>query len=341
MRHAAVSLCLLLYILLAATSCHYPVPGDHWASNSASEIDSVEFRASHHYWRGYNFVATDTFRILSRPPFTPELIYMADTSATVRRRDVLVVEDVAVAPGDTSGVWVKIAAVAGFDAYGQPSDVRSGWVREAVLLAGVVPDTPVSKCIHGFSDRRFKFVFSCLGLAVLFGLLQAVRRRRVRLVRLFSAGSFYPVLLCLSVSAAAVLYQSMQVYVPATWVEFYFHPTLNPFHPDLPPVLSLFVAAIWELAVVGVAVLYDLSRRTDFADACTYVAVLGTACLLLYLVFTLLLPVQAGYVLLPLFWWVALRRWRRGRARYLCGHCGQPLPSPGRCPRCGVYNEPD
>lgn len=345
MRPTVVSIFLLLFVLLAASSCRYPTPGDHWAGSSENEIDSVEFRASHHYWRGYNFMATDTFRIFPRPPFAPELIYSTDTSLIVRRHDVLVVEDIAIAPDDTTAVWAKVTAVTEADDYGRPAAICSGWVREPALLSCVVPDTPISKCIHGFSNRRFGLLFCSIGLAVLFGLWQTVRRlrrqgkgRRAPLFEPCGAGSFYPTLLCLSVSTAAVLYQSMQVYVPETWVEFYFHPTLNPFHPDLPPVLSLFVAAIWELVVVAVAVLYDLNRRTDLAGICAGVAELGAACLLLYLVFTLL-PVQAGYVLLPLGWWIALRQWWRGRMRYLCGHCGQPLPAVGRCPHCGADND--
>lgn len=345
MRPAVTKIFLLLFTVLTAVSCHYPASGDHWTANSANEIDSVEFRTAHHYWRGYNFVATDSFRIFSRPPFTPEPVYASDSSVVVCEDDVLVVEDVAADSLDDARIWVKVAAVGGFETYGPDGAyaaaerIRSGWVPESELLSASVPDEPVSKFIRGFSDGRLKLALSCVGLAVLLYLVQAVRRRRVRLVHFNDVDSFYPTLLCLVVSGMAVLYQTLQVYVPETWVEFYFHPTLNPFHPGLPPVMSLLVAAVWAFVLSGVAVLDDLRRRPDLPDGFSYVAGLGAACMLLYLFFTVAVPPKLGYALLALYWWFAIRRYRRGRPRYLCGRCGRTLAALGTCPHCGALNE--
>ena len=339
MRPVLIKVLRLMVAAAGLVSCHYPVSEDHWTSAGADGIDSVDFRAAHHYWRGYNFVAADSFRVFSRPPFTPALIYTPDSSSLICEDDILVVEDVAADSLDDSRIWVKVAAVGNFDVYGMAGRVSTGWIPEAALLPNVVPDKPVSKFIRGFSDGRLKFILSCVGLAVLLYLVQAVRRRRVRLVHFNDIDSFYPTLLCLVVSGMAVLYQCLQVYVPETWVEFYFHPTLNPFHAGLPLIMSLFVAAVWIFVLVGVAVLDDLRRRPGFTDIFSYLAGLGATCMLLYLLFTVVVPPKLGCGLLPVYWIVAVRLYRRSRPRYLCGNCGRTLSGLGKCPYCGAVNE--
>ena len=145
-----------------------------------------------------------------------------------------------------------------------------------------------------------------------FFLIQAARRRHLHIVHFNDIGSFYPTLLCLTVSGAATLYGSLQHFVPETWVEFYYHPTLNPF--GLPLVLSVFVASVW-LMLAGV-------------------------CMVLYLFFSLSAPYYVGYPCLVAYWAFAIRSYARHRTpRYVCGRCGAALPRLGRCPHCGAMNE--
>lgn len=331
----------VLCVLLLCYGCHYPQSGDAWSSYGQQKIDSVDFRTHHHYWKGFNFMATDSFAVLSRAPFEPQLTYAADSSLWVLPKYLLMVEDIRPDAADTAGVfWIKIAAVSSRDFTPQKGQVVTGWVSEPDLLSHTVPDTPISKFIYGFSSSRLKFILACIVLAVVAYLFQAVRRKHIHMVHFNDIGSFYPTLLCLLVSGTAVLYQSMQVYVPDTWVEYYFHPALNPFSPDLAPVIAIFIMAVWSLILVGLAVVDDLLRRPDFTDAFSYTLGLIGVCMILYLFFTMVSPLPLSYPLLAAYWAFALYRYRRSRAtRYLCGNCGAPLTRLGKCPHCGAVNE--
>ena len=57
---------------LLFTGCYYSHPErlDPWDPEEAADIDSMAFRTSHHYWKGFNFEATDTLRLATRPPTT-------------------------------------------------------------------------------------------------------------------------------------------------------------------------------------------------------------------------------------------------------------------------------
>ena len=341
MRLNVVKFLLFLSSALLLAACHYPQKGDAWSSYGQQKVDSAEFRTHHHYWKGFNFVATDSLHICSRAPFEPQLAYVSDSLRTVRPHNLLIVEDIQTDTTDTAGTfWVRIAALSSRDFNPQAGKITTGWVREQELLAHTVPDTPISKFIHGFSNARLKFILTCIGLAIVGYFLQTVRRKHIHMVHFNDIGSFYPTLLCMLVSGTAVLYQSMQVYVPDTWVEYYFHPVLNPLTPDLAPIIALFISAVWALILVSVAVFDDLLRRPDFTDAFSYLLGLASVCMVLYIFFTTAVPPLLAYPLLAVYWVFAIRRYRAGRCpRYLCGNCGAPLEHVGRCPRCGMINE--
>lgn len=326
---------LLLPAVLLLAGCYYSYPNksDHWVATGEEAVDSVNFYITHHYWTGYNFQAVDTLNLLTAPPLDGLADYgaMPDDTIRVSNRDPLVVARVMYVPTDTvDSVWVKVAR----------DQLTQGWTRESALLKNVVPDDPISKFIYYFSGKRPAVFFSLLGMALLFWLVQRIRHKPGRIVHFRDTPSFYPTLLCLCVSGSAALYGSMQKFVPATWNEFYFHPTLNPFNPGLPLILSLFIASVWLMLIVAVAVVDEVRRQPDLGDTLSYLASLGGVCVVLYLTFTLTTPLYIGYPLLTLYWFFAIRQyWRHQPSHQLCGACGRPLPKKGICPHCGALNE--
>jgi len=327
LKHLAI---LLLPVCLLA-ACHYPAPDKTagWAVTTRGNVDSVSFRTTHHYWRNYNFaVSADSLVLLTQKPGEDEWSGTAD-SVSVRRKQPLVVADVIYVPTDTiDSVWVKVAR----------DQLTQGWVRESQLLRCAIPDDPISSFIHKFSGSKMRYTMACLGVALLFFLIQTYRHKRFPLVHFHDIRSFYPTLLCLTVSGSAALYGSVQHFVPSTWAEFYFHPTLNPF--GLPFILSLFITSVWIMVVVAIAVADDLRHQPDINSGLAYLAGLVGTCTVLYLFFSISVQIYVGYPLLLIYWGMALHLHRKhNRVDYLCGACGEPIPGKGRCPHCGTINE--
>ena len=220
-------------------------------------------------------------------------------------------------------------------------DALAGLAASCALAASDLPfEGPISKFIHRFSRGRSFYVVCCFGIAVAFLLLQLFRHKHLRMVHFRDISSFYPTLLCITVSGGAALYGSIQRFVPETWEEFYFHPTLNPLHPDLPLILALFIASVWTMIIVGVAVVEELRRQPDLGDGLAYLASLGGVCMLLYLVFTQTVPLYFGYPLLLAYWaWAVMRYVRHRPSHFLCGNCNNPIPTgTDICPKCGMRN---
>lgn len=334
MRHLH-SLLLPLLATLLLTSCYYSHPNklDHWTVTGEGAVDSVNFYIAHHYWTGYNFQATDSLALVAPPSLNEMAEYDHQIFDTVqlKKSDKLVVAQVLYVPSDTTdSVWVKVAR----------DQLTQGWIHESELLARVVPDDPISKFIHYFSGKRSVMVICVLALAALFGLIQYFRHKHYRLVHFHDIPSFYPTLLCLCVSGSAALYGSIQRFVPDTWVEFYFHPTLNPFEPQLPLIMALFIVSVWTILIVAVAVGDELRRQPDLGDRLAFLSSLGAVCVVLYLVFTLTTPFYIGYALLVVYWVWAIRRYYRHKPSHLlCGMCRRSIPQKGRCPHCGTWNE--
>lgn len=329
MRPVKTLLALVLTALMA-TACYYPTPppDDGWTVGDGS-LDTTAFVRHHHYGPNFNFkVTADTLSLAPCRPGTSRLDSWADT-AVVRRGDKIVVADIALVPSDTTdSVWLKLAR----------DQTTMGWTSERRLAEAAVPDDPISQFIHTFSGSRTRLALCIVGLMAAFFLVQAARRRHLHVVHFNDIDSFYPTLLCLTVSGAATLYGSLQHFVPETWVEFYYHPTLNPF--GLPLVMSVFVASVWLMGVTALAVLDDVRRRLDWADIPAYVAGLAGVCMVLYLFFSLSAPYYVGYPCLVAYWAFAIRSYARHRTpRYVCGRCGAALPRLGRCPHCGAMNE--
>ncbi len=334
-RHAPTLLGILLPLLAALlVSCHYSHPSgeDHWAG-AEEGVDSVDFYIGHHYWTGFNFQTTDSLRLLTVPPLTaqPDFGDVPQDTLTIQQDERIVVARVAYVPADSvDTVWVKVAR----------DQFTQGWTHESDLLKATVPDDPISRLIHRFSDRRSVLALSVLAAAVALWLVQTIRRKRFRIVHFRDIRSFYPTLLCLCVSASATLYGSIQHFIPETWVEYYFHPTLNPLDPSLPPVLALFVASVWIILIAAAAVVEEIRRQPDIGDTLAYVASLGGVCMVVYLLFTQTTPIYIGYILLPAYWAFAIRQYLRHQPSHLlCGVCNHPIPGKGRCPHCGAINK--
>lgn len=328
----------LLFILLFGwlnTACYYSHPNkmDHWTATNDGAVDSVNFYIGHHYWTGYNFKATDSLHIMTAPPLQglPDYGAIINDTICINSGDPLVVARIMYVPADsTDSVWVKVAR----------DQLTQGWIHEEALLTSVVPDDPISKFIYYFSDSRSIYVLSVIGLAILFWLIQSVRHKRFRIVHFRDIPSFYPTLLCLCVSGSAALYGSIQRFIPFTWVEFYFHPTLNPFNSDLPLIMALFIASVWIMLIVIVAVIDELRRQPDLGDTLSYLASLGGVCVVLYLVFTLTTPIYIGYPLLMAYWYFAIKSYIINQPSHLlCGVCGKSIPRKGKCPHCGTMNQ--
>lgn len=320
-------------LLASLTGCYYSHPNrvDHWRQGAEGRVDSVSFYISHHYWVGYNFVTSDTLPLQASSPKPGEDYSNAGLPpVTLQKGDRVVVADISCVPADSvDSLWVKVAR----DQFSQ------GWVRESVLLERVTPDDPISQFIDTFSSRRSLLFWTVIGAAALFALSQAIRRRSLRIVHFHDVPNFYPTLLCLCVSGSATVYGSIQRFVPATWVEFYFRPTLNPFNQDIPLILALFILSVWMTILVAIAAVDEVRHQLPFGEAVSYLASLCGVCFVLYLVFTLTTPIYIGYPLLPAYWAFAVWKYLSHRPTHLyCGICGRPIQHRGRCPHCGAEN---
>ncbi len=310
---------LLVGSLLAA--CHYPEPDYSGWNLTREQRDSLEFRSTHHYGVNYNFkVLADSLPL--RQMLSPDSLW-------IYRDDVLVVADYATMTTDTTrAVWIKVA---------RDQDTM-GWIAEERLLDNVVPVDPISRFIHWFSSLRNRFFLVIGGAFVLFYLYRHVRRRSLRSLRAQRIDSIYPVLLCCCVVIAATIYACMQRFVPETWVHYYFNPSLNPF--GLPLLVGLFVASVWGILLLALALVDDLFHQADFSTSFFYLLGLGTLCMFLYLLVTWSVYYYIGCVLVPVFLVFALRYLLHTCfVAYTCGHCGKRLSHKGVCPHCGYDNE--
>ena len=311
----------LLSVLLLLTSCynHGQQTPDAW-DLTKEQIDSISFSTSHHYTQGYNFVVN----VDSLPLQGDE-----GDSLLVVRHDRLVVAAIDIQPQDSiDSVWVKVAR----------DQLTQGWIHETELLKSVSPDDPISEFIDFFSNSHLLiFLAFLVVVGAAYGLFR-LNRRKAYIVHFRDINSFYPTLLCLLVAASATLYASIQMFCPETWRHFYYHPSLNPF--ELPFILECFLIAVWLLAIVGLAAVFDLQRRLSFGDAVLYLGGLVAVCAVDYVVFSLTTLWYIGYPLLVLY--IAFALWRfyhHSFERYRCGHCGRALRSKGECPHCGALNE--
>ena len=322
--------CLSALLLLLLTSCYNrgQLSPDAW-NLTEQQLDSISFYTTHHYTQNYNFlVRADSMPIIAQLPAEAISDMPVDT-LMVYKDEHLVVADITTVPADTiDSVWVKVAR----------DQSTFGWIHEHDMLAAVSPDDYISEFIDFFSDTH-RLIYLCLiVVAAAVYVYRILMPRRAKLVHFNDIASFYPTLLCLLVSASAVLYDSIQMFDPEKWRHFYFHPTLNPY--AVPFSLGLFLCSIWAILIVFIAVIDEVFRQLSFGEAMLYFLGLGATCAVAYVVFSISTIYYIGYPLFAAYVVFSLWRYfRRPRALYRCGRCNATLHEKGPCPRCGTLNE--
>lgn len=291
--------------------------------------DSLRFDREHHYSENYNFVVNaDSLLILKQLP-EEAVVGMPTDTLRLTRGDHVVVAEIHMVPTDkVDSVWVQVAH----------DQFTFGWIHESELLPSVVPDDPVSQFISIFSDVHYAIFIVVIILIAAAYIVRTILRRNDKIVHFNDIASFYPTLLTLIVATSASFYASIQNFAPDTWREFYFHPTLNPFVVE--PVLAIFLVSVWAMLIVGLASVDVVRHRLPFGEALLYLCGLAAVCAADYIIFSVTTLWYVGYILLAAYIIFALWRYLRyARALYVCGNCGQPMHSKGRCSACGAVNE--
>lgn len=320
---------------LILTSCYYSFPNknDHWAVEGAGMVDSVNFYIAHHYWTGYNFQTIDSLELYTAPPLAglPDYGAMANDTIVVKKKKDLVVARVVYVPSDTlDSVWVKVAH----------NQLTQGWIRESNLLKRVTPNDPISKFIYHFSTKRSMIFFALIVFSLIIGFFYKIREKKPGLQNSNKTYSFYSTLLCMCVSFSAMLYGSMQKFVPTTWIEFYYHPTLNPFHAGIPTILALFIGSVWAILIASVAEIDEIIHQHSLNNKMWSIFLLIVECEIIYIIFTLTIPLYIGYGLFIIYWIFCIARyWKQHPSHLVCGACGKAIPHLGRCPSCGANNK--
>lgn len=312
---------LLFFVMAILLACQYPAPVISGEDVPQKTKDSLNYLVERHYTLNSNFEVTSDSLMLQQLPLIDML--------PVYKGEKLVVAEFMVQPADSvDSVWVKVAR----------DQETMGWIHEKELLEKVVPVDSVSQFIHFFSNSHTIAFFIILALFGIGYLHQAIRRQKLQLVWLNDIDSVFPTILLWLVATAATLYAGIQHFVPDTWEQFYYNPSLNPF--GLPFILSLFMFNVWGIILVGLATLDDLFHQTRIEAAFFYLLGLMSCSIFLYLFFTFTTYYYVGYPCL-----LAYTVWSFGRIKYTfrykfsCGNCGAKMKAKGICPHCGAINE--
>ncbi len=308
--------------LLLLTSCVYKQPDLSGWDIPAHTKDSLLFLHKHHYSFNANFeVIADSLYLEQLP--------LKEKVSKVYKGDCLVVAEFKTKHSDEADtVWVKVA---------HNQEVQ-GWILESELLKHTVPSDSISQFIHLFSSKHSVWFAVVLIAFLIYVLVRGIRKKQVKLVYFDDIDSVFPMLLCVLLAFAAMLYGTMQSFYPETWEHFYYNPNLNPF--ELPLLLGLFVGSVWLIIVVALAVLDDLFHQVSVSTAIFYLLGLSAVCVFCYLFFIYATAFYVGYscfiLLVVLFVWHV--RKHIGIYRYRCGCCGAKLRHKGECPHCGAMN---
>ena len=281
-----------------------------------AEQDSLTFLHTHHYSENFNFIVRSDSLILLRQlpaepspqpvsdeeivPVTEETESLPIDSFSVYKNQELVVADIHIIPADSvDSVWVQVAT----------ENFDFGWAHEKLLLENVDPNDPISQFISTFSDVH-TLIFLVIIILISVGyLMRKLLKRNAKIVHFNDIDSFYPMLLALIVASSATFYASIQMFAPEAWRAFYFHPSLNPFSQPL--LLSIFLASVWAMLIVGIAALDDTVRHLRFNDAVLYLCGLAAVCAFNYILFSISTLYYIGYILLIVYVVFAVRIYLR------------------------------
>lgn len=238
----------------------------------------------------YNFlVSSDTLMLLKNQP--EELLNAMPTdSLSVFKGERIVVADFKVMPTDSiDTLWVAVAR----DQY------TMGWTRYSVLMKSTVPDDPISQFINLFSSTHLFVSIILFVLAISLIALRKIDRKRYNLIHINDIRSLYPTVFVIIVAIAAALYGSIQLFARDEWQQFYFHPTLNPFHQ--PWLLKLFLTSIWMMIIGFLATADDVFHTLPQLQAWIYMIGLLAVCAILYIVFSITTQYYVGFALLAIY----------------------------------------
>jgi hypothetical protein len=305
MKHLAP----LLLLVIGFVSCRYPRPGIE------GEI--------------YSIVHKNANLELYADSVALELLPIKDTYISLHKGARVVVAEFAVHAEDSvDTVWVKVAH----------SQKAQGWLRESELTTSFVPVDGISQFIHLFSHTYMSYFIVIVALFIAVCLFRVFRRKQIRIVYFNDIDSIYPLLLCLLMAISAMLYESVQLFAPQTWQEYFFNPTLSPF--KTPGILSAFLLSLWLIILVMLAAFDDIfSQLPSPSEIFFYTLGLLSACIFCYFFFILTTRYYIGYLFLGITVALFIQKARKMNIyRYHCGYCGGKLKAKGTCPHCGAVN---
>lgn len=301
----------LLLLVIGLMSCHYPRP----------EAGGEEI---------YSAVHKNANLELYADSVVLELLPIKDTYISLYKGAQVVVAELAIHAEDSvDSVWVKVAH----------SQKAQGWLRQSELTSSFVPIDSISQAIHLFSGTHISYFIVVLALFIAVYLFRAFRKKRIRMVYFNDIDSIYPLLLCLLMAISATLYESVQLFAPETWQQYFFDPTLSPF--KVPGILSAFLISLWLIVLVMLAAFDDIfSQLSTPSEAFFYVLGLLSACIFCYFFFIQTTRYYIGYLFLGVAIILFIQKARKTNIyKYHCGNCGGKLKSKGTCPHCGAANK--
>ncbi len=323
--HARCLLRTLILLLLGGmlfSSCHYLSPTLDEEAMEEHTCDSLRFLYERHYTLDTNLeLKTDSVFIACFP--------LKECYNVLYKGDRVVVAEFATHPEDSvETIWVKLAH----------SQEIQGWIEEGEMLRAFAPTDPISQVIYQFKQTHLSLFIFILALFIAAGLFRAVRRKQLPMLFFNDIDSLYPLFLCLLTAFCATIYESMQLFVPETWLHFYFNPTLSPF--KVPLLLSLFLTGFWLFVVILLATIEESFHQLTPSTALFYLLGIASCCIFCYFFFLLTTRIYIGYLFLMLFIGYFGKKVYTSLSvsHYRCGRCGQRIATKGRCPHCGAIN---
>ena len=337
MRTVLSPICFLMMLLTAFTmSCKHQQTNLQLENDSVQftkidslRADSLEFRRKHHYTENYNFqVIMDSLALQVQIP-EEALNNMPLDTFYVSKGELLAVADIRILPADSvDSVWIQLAR----------NNSDFGWVHEKQMLEKVVPDDSISQFIYFFSKKHLLIFLIMFVVVILSYGLRRMFSERAYVVHFKDIATFYPTMLTITVACAATIFTSIQMFAPDQWMEFYYHPSLNPFSQRWP--MALFLTSVWMIIIMIIATIDDCLRHLSMGEAIPYMFGVAAFCALNYVIFTFTTSFYLGYLLLALYiGWAVHRYLFKTRSKYICGNCGKQIKNKGKCPYCGVINE--
>ncbi len=336
------------------------------------QIDSLEFRLTHHYTVNDNFkVLADSIKLVPRENEQSDTAYVyrnemlavvkvkrnfvsQDDSLELSQADVNLMKSIEEAsheldkstapppPTDLVAQTPKDSSQTATDTVWvkvASEHETMGWITESALLKHTVPNDSISELLRSLTNTRLLWMGGLLLLGILGVYIHRwYNKKNLRMVKLNEMDSLYPFLFIILIAMLACLYASIQNFTPEYWQEYYFHPTLNPFL--LPPVMAILVILVWLIIIVFIALLMETYNHFTFARGVAYFLEIMGASMFVYLFISWTTRIYIGYLLfiiLAWFLWVLYNGYVK--YKYQCPKCGEKVRSKGKCPNCGAILE--